>query len=514
MSTEERNGMTIMTDRDRLATERDSASRSRGGRAAVAPDTDLGRLDLLTRLGATSADEVWLARLGDGREVAARHVRCASPAALARLLRTVAALRSVHDGTVLRVLGTAVCGQPDAVWVVSQAGGGVPLRRVMSVSELHPLHVLGVLRAVTAGLRELDEAGFSHGALDADCVEATAEGTVRLALRPAAVLRSTRASRRRDLDAVTGLLESMLARGRRAGVGGGTSLSVAARLRALLESRGLSQAATPAEACALLEECIVAIDGAPGDGVAAQLAALVAAVRPPALRDSAPAATVAVTGTAVPAARAAAPAAAEPAAEPRVETAAGAHRPGITLPWLRAATPAIAVCAAALLVVVVAVVAVLHGRGHSTPAAASPVHRAAPARPAPQRPPLTSGVVAAPQPLAPPQLAPAATATIRAVSMPALVGACTGPVCTVTVRVTLPPHGSEGVAWSLDVVDRCSGTVTRQPGGAVQALPRFQYVFDSSRISIPAGRPVAVIAVTAAPSVAASPPLLLGPQGC
>ncbi len=506
-------GVTIMTDREPSASVR----------ARNAPPEDRGSLTLLARIGGSDGAEVWSARLDDGRVVSARYVHGDAAMRPARLREKVAALREVSAPSLLRVLGTAAVSDARAVWVLSELVDGVPLRRLMSVAEVHPVQMLAVVRAVTRGLIALGDARFSHGAVGIDAVHVGADGTVRLGIDAAAARRCTRASQRRDLEDVAALLRAMLADGPRRGVGGVAAVELAGRLRALAESERLAQAPTLAAAAAMVDECSGGAVEEEEARATAQFAALVRTVRGgPAMRAPKPPAGAPRVEPVAREAAARQPAAAArktPESPPPARNAAPSlpSLPSLRSPrWL---LPALGAGALVVLLLGVGLALALHGRGHAAPAAAShaPHHASAAAPPAKRGPSPQSGTLSARSApgAALPALGPASTTTVSRIAAPAVVAGCTtGGACTVTVRVFLPAHGTENVAWSLAVVDRCTGAVTRATGGSVLALPQYQFVFDASTITLPAGRPVAVIAVTSAPSTAASPPLLLGPSTC
>jgi hypothetical protein len=346
---------------------------------------------------------------------------------------------------------------------------GVPLRRVMSIGELHPVQTLEVMRAVLAGVAEAEAAGWGC-AVTADSVSVGGDGIARVAVDP-------HAPPSRALPEVAALLRAMLDRGPQAGVGSPASLALAGRLRSLAEPGGLDACGSVAEARTLLD----AEASGDGDGTAAQLAPLVAAVRgrPPATTPAVPPRRVTHSGT--------------PADHRRLLLIGGA-------------------AAVALLVASGAAFLFLH-RHHTT--AATP----AIAPPQPTPPPSAAVAAAAPTPAGPqavPALGPASTATVSSVAAPTLVGPCppTSTQCTIAIRVVLPPHATESVAWNVAVVDRCTGAVNRQPGGSLTALSRYGFVFDNTRITLPGNHPAGVVVLTSAPSAAASSPLLLGPPGC
>ena len=119
-------------------------------------------------------------------------------------------------------------------------------------------------------------------------------------------------------------------------------------------------------------------------------------------------------------------------------------------------------------------------------------------------------VAAAPDgiPLVPP--APAAAGIVTGVDLRAL-GRCTpGAACTMRVQVRLEP-GTEPqtVTWSIRVIDRCTGAAETVPGGSVVVPPGAEQAVVVGPVALPQTA-AAVLAVTALPAAAASPPVLVG----
>ncbi|WP_091942533.1 hypothetical protein [Trujillonella endophytica] len=83
--------------------------------------------------------------------------------------------------------------------------------------------------------------------------------------------------------------------------------------------------------------------------------------------------------------------------------------------------------------------------------------------------------------------------------------------CTLRLLVRVVPGGEpQTVTWTYHVVDRCTGAVTSAPGGTVSVPPQADRVAAIGVVQLPAARAVAVSAVTGAPAVAASPPVVAG----
>jgi hypothetical protein len=119
-------------------------------------------------------------------------------------------------------------------------------------------------------------------------------------------------------------------------------------------------------------------------------------------------------------------------------------------------------------------------------------------------------VAAAPDsiPLVPP--APAAAGIVTGVDLRAL-GRCTpGAACTMRVQVRIAPGAEpQTVTWSIRIVDRCTGVVETVPGGSVVVPPGAEQAVVVGPVALPQTA-AAVLAVTARPAAAASPPVLVG----
>jgi hypothetical protein len=95
-------------------------------------------------------------------------------------------------------------------------------------------------------------------------------------------------------------------------------------------------------------------------------------------------------------------------------------------------------------------------------------------------------------------------------------GACAaGGSCTVTVRVDLDPHPDTLVAWTIVVVDRCSGRHAETAVSGVPAPASYRYVLSTNQIAVPAWRAPQILAVTTSPARASSQAVVLGgASGC
>ena len=109
-----------------------------------------------------------------------------------------------------------------------------------------------------------------------------------------------------------------------------------------------------------------------------------------------------------------------------------------------------------------------------------------------------------------PALAPRAAGDVRGVSITPLNGACrAGTSCPVTVTVHVKSSSTyRTVSWQVVAVDRCTGARHTLPGGVLDVQPGWTGPYDTPTLRLPAGRALAVVALTNQPA-AASPPLLV-----
>jgi hypothetical protein len=70
------------------------------------------------------------------------------------------------------------------------------------------------------------------------------------------------------------------------------------------------------------------------------------------------------------------------------------------------------------------------------------------------------------------------------------------------------------VTWQFELVDSCTSEVTYVDGSSVKALKGWVHVVGDTDVTLPAGHPLAVVAVTTEPSHAASAPLLVTGGTC
>jgi hypothetical protein len=137
--------------------------------------------------------------------------------------------------------------------------------------------------------------------------------------------------------------------------------------------------------------------------------------------------------------------------------------------------------------------------------------------PSPSTPPHPTARPSAPSatPHPVPQPAPAAAGPVTRVTVQRLQATCSGGrTCPIRVYVRLTARQTaQRVAWTFQVVDRCSGTTVTRPGTVVVAEPGWSYVYGTTFLRLPRGKALAVVAVTRSPARAASSPLLVPPRG-
>ncbi len=131
----------------------------------------------------------------------------------------------------------------------------------------------------------------------------------------------------------------------------------------------------------------------------------------------------------------------------------------------------------------------------------------------PHRSARPSAPSATPHPVQQPT--PAAAGPVTRVTVQRLQATCSsGRTCPVRVYVRLNRRpAAQRVAWTFQVMNRCTGTTVTRPGTAVIAKAGWSYVYGTTYLRLPHGRALAVIAVTRSPARAASSPLLVPPGG-
>lgn len=421
--------------------------------------------EMLERKGRGRIGETWVARLDDGTPVAAKRIVAADETARDLLLEATMRLAGLRHPSLIPVRGACVNGL--TVWVVSEFDDGISLRRLLQVARLAPDQAAAVAFSLLSGLKALHEGGVWHGALHAGNVHVSSDGRVRVG------------------DA-----------GLSAGPGGA-------------EVRESSELAA---ARAVIRDALPSRPDLPGSDTDSLLAALSTSPEGVAAREREPtigrelAALVARIGGKGSAVRRAPIAAAEdmvraPAAQPAV----GPVR------LFQMAVLAVAV----LVSLLVAGLGwwLVTGQGRER---ASAHHYVSPAptifsrvSPKPSQPASTPRVTT---PLPIPGMAPPSGGGVESVDLSVVRGPCVpGSTCKLSVQVNLAPRsGDEQVDWVLVFFDRCSGLSAEQPGASILAIPEWSFVYQRWWVTMPAGPPLAVIALTTAPARTQSSPLAVG----
>jgi ATP-binding cassette subfamily B protein len=166
--------------------------------------------------------------------------------------------------------------------------------------------------------------------------------------------------------------------------------------------------------------------------------------------------------------------------------------------------------AALLGLLVLAGVGAAHlGAGPRARPAPEPARRGAVAQATP-----TPGSPAAhmPEPVSEPL--PSSAGAIRAIQLSPAAGPCSpGSPCAVRVDLRLAPTAApQRLTWSFQVIDRCTGAVVDAPGVDFQTGYGWSSAYGTSDLQLPAGRALAVVAVTTSPSQTASAPMLVPAQ--
>jgi hypothetical protein len=178
-------------------------------------------------------------------------------------------------------------------------------------------------------------------------------------------------------------------------------------------------------------------------------------------------------------------------------------RPPVRLRWIAAGTGIL------VLIAIICLAVLLPGGGSPAPlhTKTPPAHRPSAVPTHVVHPVRATG----PSPV--PALAPRAAGDVRSVSITPLDGACqAGRSCPVTVTVHVTSSStSRTVSWHAVAIDRCTGARHALPGGVLDVQPGWTGPYDTPTLQLPAGRALAVVALTEQP-VAASAPLLVPPH--
>jgi O-antigen/teichoic acid export membrane protein len=446
--------------------------------AQLAPEEPDRSLRLVGDMGSGSLGRTWVVEGADGRRMAAKRMVPNRPdGRTAAELRPVATtLTGLRDPNLVPV--AEVHQVEDALWVLSELDSGVTLARLTSASALGPRPIAAVVKAVFDGLEALHREGAGHMSLHANNVHVGIRGNVRLgdgALRQ--LLEGTEdADPDHESRELAGLLRQVADR-RLPGPewDAGEARALASALEALRPDGPdpVVELATVRRAAGTL------LSGGGREESAAELASMVATLRPrQPVSDGEPV--------------------------PSAPAVAGRRSRRRAL---------VAGAGAAILLIALAggAVAWISSGG------AAPVATQRPAWPSP----LSAGPAVATGPTAPgeagtptlglpaPAFGPARDGVVTSVELADPAQGCVpGAACQVRVTVRLAPTtNAKSVAWSFKIVDRCTGVVVTEPGLALTAQPAWPYVYGTSTLSLPAGRSLAIVAVTSSPAPAASAPL-------
>jgi hypothetical protein len=113
--------------------------------------------------------------------------------------------------------------------------------------------------------------------------------------------------------------------------------------------------------------------------------------------------------------------------------------------------------------------------------------------------------------------APPSAGVLGGVGLRAVAPCTPGAACTIRVLVQLEPQSeaadqqlaSRLVRWSFRVAERCTGNQHSAAGGVVLVPPGSDQLQAVNAVPLPAGRALAVMAVTSEPAQVASEPLLV-----
>lgn len=73
---------------------------------------------------------------------------------------------------------------------------------------------------------------------------------------------------------------------------------------------------------------------------------------------------------------------------------------------------------------------------------------------------------------------------------------------------------AQDITWQFELVDSCTSEATYVQGGVVHAEKGWVHAIGDTELTLPAGHPLAIVAITTAPSHAASAPLLITGGTC
>lgn len=447
-------------------------------------DAQIAELQLSGRAGRRT----WLAHTADGTRVAAIRLFPQSGALTddgRRVIDRATALVSVRSPRLVPLLG--VTSTQNAVWLVSEWDDGVTLSRLLQVAGVTPEQVTLLAGDLLSTLATLHAAGCDPR-ITTDDVRVDRDGGVRLAGWALAGLDSEEAVTLGDraVESLAAVLTELASAARRSWPGTEWHARIVEQLDTAAE-----QLRMPFADVAGIEAAVTtAIGETRALEARAELASLAAAV----------------SGNGSP----------RPAKAPtlsRESSVSGSAGSGRTRTVVRGATRSLSRWVVALVVLALAAgVELIFLRGHIV----HDLHQLAGDHPKTHRP-STPAHSARAAPLAVTAPAPAAAGTVSVVDIRALQPCAPRSSCAIRVVVSVRPRTRPVIVrWTFEVVDRCKGARRSAPGGSV-VLPRGAASTDAvGRIRLPAGRALAVIAVTTRPARAASAPLLVpsGSRSC
>lgn len=384
------------------------------------------------------------------------------------------------------------------------------LPRLLLLARLTPGQALVIAADLVASLRTSHLAGHAHQGFRPNAVSIGADGSTRLVTPPGATIRLTEDTFRADLASASAVLAQLADAATAYASNGSTSTST---------SSAAADHTTPPDPLATLAQAIDAVaDPDELSNIAAnlrqassgadvmvrrELARIVSSaagldpwppVDAPDGRDAAPRRSTLAGRT----------------TEGSVQPVAGSGEAVASLGPTRAgsrtrtsSTGRWAVAVAVLLAVVLVELTVLRGRIAQDIDLLLEAGRAADA--------TTDSEPRAPAVVPP---APASAGVVLGVDVRALGRCVPSAPCEVRVLIQLAADASSHrVRWNFRVVERCTGWVADLPGGELAVEPGGRAAAAVVTVPLPAGQALAVMAVTNAPAIAASQPLLVPTPG-
>ena len=411
--------------------------------------------------------DTWRARLEDGTAVTVRRYAETEPGRAAAALPRMRALAGLRADRLVPVRGAVPDGS--GLSVIYDADLGRSLEEATGGRDLEPAAGVALGIDVFEALEAAHHAGQAHGEVSRDAIRLGADGHGRLwAFSPWAD--GSAEARQADVRAAAGALC--------AAMGIRLEWDASGQLRE-------SERAAPAVAATLRA---IARGSLPLDAAAAT----------DALREAAGSLGA---DTALASARTGLAPAARPAAPRPIPPSVAVSLPPALSSRPRALAIAGAVVAAALILTGIGVVgwrtAGQHPRSSTAPSRSpSPAASASPTPPGTPLPPASSGV-------------------IRSVAE-TMTSACSpGTTCTIEVEVHFTRLSEPGpISWQFQLIDQCTQEVSVADGTTVNAKAGWTHVIGDTRVSLPAGHSLAVVAITQTPSQVSSAPLLVPGGSC